>query len=340
MGNLTGQRIDLTFEGLIKTNNEQPIDGILRGLQDGVGNDLPVEVSTTAVNFTGTVTGDNNTTYSLDTIQAIDQIEVNLNGANPTSQSTLIITAGTNITLTDDGGAGFTIDAAGGGGGAGLISGAGADSMQSAPTLTTNPANAAGISSIAIGNGAISSSDGDITIGKAASNNSGGGGIRSNIVIGTSANAGANAEVSTIIGPFANGGSGNRNVAIGNSASSTNGRSIAIGTNSLATQFKSICIGAYSSATGEGSITIGAENSTSTAPFSTALGHNADAIAEDAVAIGKDVTASTVSTVTIKKLQMLDYATIDFLDDAGAAAAGIPLGGVYHTNGTLKIRIV
>ena len=111
MGNLTGKRIDLTFDGLIKTNDEQPIDGTLKTLQDGVGNNLPIQVSTTTVNFTGIVTGDNNTTYSLDTLQAVDQIEINLNGINPSSQSTLVITAGTNITLTDDGNAGFTIDA-------------------------------------------------------------------------------------------------------------------------------------------------------------------------------------------------------------------------------------
>ena len=37
---------------------------------------------------------------------------------------------------------------------------------------------------------------------------------------------------------------------------------------------------------------------------------------------------------------MLDYATLNFADDTAAAAGGIPLGGVYHTAGALKIRIV
>ena len=58
-----------------------------------------------------------------------------------------------------------------------------------------------------------------------------------------------------------------------------------------------------------------------------------------AVALGAGVTASTADTVSIKKLQMLDYATLDYADDTAAAAAGIPLGGVYHTSGALKIRI-
>jgi len=29
-----------------------------------------------------------------------------------------------------------------------------------------------------------------------------------------------------------------------------------------------------------------------------------------------------------------------YADDAAAATGGIPLGGVYHTSGALKIRIV
>jgi len=36
---------------------------------------------------------------------------------------------------------------------------------------------------------------------------------------------------------------------------------------------------------------------------------------------------------------MLDYATLNYADDAAAATGGIPLGGVYHTAGALKIRI-
>ena len=40
------------------------------------------------------------------------------------------------------------------------------------------------------------------------------------------------------------------------------------------------------------------------------------------------------------KLQILDYANINYADDTAAAAGGIPLGGVYHNAGDLKIRIV
>ncbi len=45
-----------TYPGLIKTGDNAPIDGTLKTLSDGNGNNLPMAVSTTAVNFTGTLT--------------------------------------------------------------------------------------------------------------------------------------------------------------------------------------------------------------------------------------------------------------------------------------------
>jgi hypothetical protein len=41
-----------TYPGLIKTGDNAPIDGTLKTLSDGNGNNLPMAVSTTAVNFT------------------------------------------------------------------------------------------------------------------------------------------------------------------------------------------------------------------------------------------------------------------------------------------------
>lgn len=57
MSTLNGKQINNTYQGLIKTNDEAAIDGTLKNLQDGEGNDLPIQVSTGGVNFTGTVTG-------------------------------------------------------------------------------------------------------------------------------------------------------------------------------------------------------------------------------------------------------------------------------------------
>jgi hypothetical protein len=46
-----------TYPALIKFGDNSAISGTLRALSDGLGNDLPIQVSNTAVNFTGTVTG-------------------------------------------------------------------------------------------------------------------------------------------------------------------------------------------------------------------------------------------------------------------------------------------
>jgi len=46
-----------TYPALIKVGDNTSIDGTLQALSDGAGNDLPMEVSSTAVNFTGMVTG-------------------------------------------------------------------------------------------------------------------------------------------------------------------------------------------------------------------------------------------------------------------------------------------
>ena len=117
MGDLTGKRIDQTYDGLIKTNDEQPIDGTLKGLQDGVGNNLPVQVSTSTINFTGTVTGDNDTTYDLNTTQ--DGVNVVLELQPDTGSSIDVnLIPGSGITLTTAANRDIEIAATGGGGGA------------------------------------------------------------------------------------------------------------------------------------------------------------------------------------------------------------------------------
>lgn len=125
MASLTNEQINQTYESLIKTVDNTAINGTAKGLTDGNGNALPVEVSTTNVNFTGnadftnaTVTGipDNNTTYDFGAAGAAGNINLALTGSDATND-VVSIQAGTNITLTDNGSNTFTIDAAGGGGG-------------------------------------------------------------------------------------------------------------------------------------------------------------------------------------------------------------------------------
>ena len=52
MGSLQNLQIDQSFTGLIKTNDEAAIGLTEKALQDGAGNDLPVEVGTDNVKFT------------------------------------------------------------------------------------------------------------------------------------------------------------------------------------------------------------------------------------------------------------------------------------------------
>lgn len=304
MATLTNLKIKDTYDGLLKTSDNQPIDGTLRTLQDGLGNDLPLQVSTTEVNFTGTVTG----------IQA-----------------------------------------------GGLVAGTGANSMESA--LTTTPADARGVDDIVIGEGAQSKVDasfgGNVVIGKDATQTGGEQGIvigyqatMSKAGISIGANTDNNSGQGIAIGNNAATGSLDESCAIGFDASSTgNAGSLAVGRNSSASGLNGSAFGRNSSATNSGiaagynavasgneGVAIGA-NTDATASESTALGYAAQATAQGAVAIGNSVTASTVDTTTLKLLQIANYASINFADDAAAATGGIPLGGVYHTAGALKIRI-
>jgi len=196
-----------------------------------------------------------------------------------------------------------------GGGAAGLVSGAAADSMISASTLTTNPASALMTRGIALGDNA-----------KAA--------VYANQVDGIAIGTNALSEATN-------------SIAIGKGAYGQSGDEIAIGTSSHARLGDGIAIGRSSYAGNTGNIAIGKlANCDFQYTGVIALGTDTVCGANGAIAIGASVTASTVDTVTIKKLQMLDYATINFADDTAAATGGIPLGGVYHTSGALKIRIV
>ena len=177
MGDLTGKRIDLTYDGILKTSDEGPLTGVIKTIQDGLGNNSGLQMAQAGGNYTTVITSDSvytngltvgntgtafggtvdfqtssvdftnstviglpasgvtsiiagsnitvssatgdvtidasgstDTTYDLDTIQSIGQIELNLNGSDA-SQSTLVISEGSNVTLIDDAGAGFTISA-------------------------------------------------------------------------------------------------------------------------------------------------------------------------------------------------------------------------------------
>ena len=264
---LTNEQIDLTYPGLIKTTNNTGIDGTLKALTDGIGTDLPIEVSTTGINFTGTVTG------------------------LPTPAPS------------------------------GLVSGTGTDSMKSGDSLTTTPANASGATSIAIGNGAVSQATKNISIGtgKADQGNT--------IIIGDAVGSSSSSNVIAIGTNYPTALSfRNNSVSVGNEIYPCNG-GVHVGHGANHT------LGGAADCLGLGT------DATTSATQSCSIGADTVSTATGSVALGYGITAATANTVTLKKLQMLDYATLSFADDAAAATGGIPLGGVYHTAGALKIRI-
>jgi len=142
--------------------------------------------------------------------------------------------------------------------------------------------------------------------------------------------------------------------AISDGSNSANGyRSIAIGSGNQADSSIGIAIGNYTRA-GSASVAIGdnanttygaRNNSVSIGRTANAendavaIGNSATASATGAVALGANVTAATVNTATVNLFQIAAYATMNYASDSAAATGGIPLGGVYHTDGALKIRI-
>jgi trimeric autotransporter adhesin len=142
--------------------------------------------------------------------------------------------------------------------------------------------------------------------------------------------------------------------AISDGANSANGyRSIAIGSGNQANGSIGVAIGNYTRA-GSNSVAIGDNANTSygaklravsigrsanAEEDGVAIGNQATASATAAVALGNGVTAATANTATVNLFQIAGYATMNYVNDAAAATGGIPLGGVYHTDGALKIRI-
>lgn len=354
MSNLTGTKIKDTYPGLIKTFDSGPLGATASPLTDGLGNELPLQLSTTNVNFIG------NVDFTGATVSGL-----------PVSES-------------------------------GLIAGSAANSMQSAPALTLNPATASAISSIALGNGArATTTQNGIAIGT----NSNGNGIAigsssradaNNIAIGNAAEAyasnngiaiggGTRALYSGIaIGAGHNEVGGQRHIMVGASVTQpasddvihignnvysvysfsstlvgnntgkldTGGYSLGLGATAKPHGAESIAIGRGTDGFGSKHISIGLNAKGGTQ--STAIGYGATASntncmaigtfaisdALGSVAIGRELTASTVDTTTTRKLQLIDTVVMDYADDAAAATGGVPIGGIYHTSGVLKIRLV
>ena len=292
MASLQGQQINLTYEGLIKTADNTatpPFPPV--ALQYGDGTSTPISLGD------GTSVGVGQITLIEGTpgVAGGGTLEVNGNGVG-IGKLTSIDNGGTTGTIwngTYNFGQGFpgapstTVDftnatVTGLPSAAGLENGTGTDSLQSAASLTTNPANAANLNTIALGDAAAATTDGGISIGQ-------------------STRAYGNAS-SVAIGDDADGHNGA--VGIGDGAKAYYG-SVAIGkgANSSFTTFGNVHIGegAGNTTGGNGAnVTIGVDaTQSSNAEYGIAIGYNSEIAAHNTVVVGANTTATNAGDVVI-----------------------------------------
>ncbi len=120
MATLTGNTVQSTYDSLIKIGDNTSGFATLKQLSDGLGNLMPIEFSSTVIDFTTATTADftgvnvigitqADTTYDLTSAQSTNDVDVNLVGSDTTTD-TIKFVAGTGITLTDNGSNQITID--------------------------------------------------------------------------------------------------------------------------------------------------------------------------------------------------------------------------------------
>ena len=318
MASLNGQQINNTYTGLLKTTDNAGLTGTLKNIESGDGIASPLsmannyfQVQTETIEFVESTGGTN--------LMMISPTNVYFEGAVDF----------TNATVTGIGG-----------GAPGLVNGTGVGSslasLKVADYLVNTPATSTSGGNIAIGDNARA--EGGDTFG------------RGNVAIG--ANARSNNERGVALG-MGSEALGSRGVGIGENARGNSTRSVAVGQATSSQAFLSVAVGNYSNANHEGAICIGGYASNSNGNYSIqigrevnattngiAIGLQASSTATGAVALGAGMTAAWANATTVNQLQLANYSNLNYADDTAAAAGGVPLGGIYHTSGALKIRIV
>ena len=264
MSSLVNQKIKDTYEGLIKTSDDQPIDGTLKNLQDGNGGVLPIQVSTSTVNFTGAVTGISPGGLISGTGSQSMQSAASLTTTAADASGAQSIALGDNATAGGPGGIAIGRDA----------------------TQGTNDG-------VVIGPGASSASNGT-AIGPFASTTGNQG-----MAIGHSANS---VGSGTAVGRQTDA-TGGDSFAGGDQAQATALRAVAIGPGAIASNQDAINIGKGGQASGLSTIKIG-KDGTATSSTAISIGFEANATATGAIAIGPNVAASTAQTLSTKALEL------------------------------------
>ena len=338
MASLTGTQINNTYPSLLKTTDNTAIGGSQVNITDGEGNATPLSMSSSTLQVSAAnielveSTGGNN-------VINIDATKINFEGAVDFTYATV-----TGV----------------GGGAAGLVAGTNTDAMRSSDDLTTTPAVASGAASIALGNSITASGGSSIVIGRNSNGTTSDaiyigtfGSTTGSKSIGMGNSAGAAGATSIALGRLAQTSAGTNNgIAIGNTAKSRATNCITIGFNSLvddAVRVDTVCLGAntkaaqYSTALGAGAYAVG-DYAISIGDASTygsgaiAIGDQAESFNNGAVALGRNLTAVAWNdSTTVNQLAFANVANLNFVDQAAAVAGGVPTGGLYHTDGTVKI---
>ena len=335
MSALTGNSVGSSYLGLLKTTD----NGVLGQqtpsvITDGAGNATPLSIAQEKVIIAKdnqrVDVNDVQTEIQGDTVIVKDATATNLLQATATS-----IALGNNINnlAFDATNAAFAgaVDFAGAtvtglpGGSPGLVAGAGGDSMVSSASLTTTAAIGTSNNAIALGEGAQVLGDTNFD--------------RNGIAIGTNANAGAS-EQNVCIGFSANTSSANRSVAIGVSARTVSSRSVAIGNGADGLNFATVAVG-DAKAEAQQSIAIGGYNTIARSNFSVAIGPESDVPTgmNEGMVMGYQRTALWAAALSVPRLALHEVANLNFADDTAAATGGVPVGGVYHNAGAMRIRI-
>ena len=296
MSSLINQKIKDTYEGLIKTSDDQPIDGTLKNLQDGNGGVLPIQVSTSTVNFTGAVTGISPGGLISGTGSQSMQSAASLTTTAADASGAQSIALGDNATAGGPGGIAIGRDATQLTND-GVVIGPGASSASNGTaigpfaTTTGNQGMAIGHSANAVGNGTAVGRQTDATGGNS-------------VAVGNEAQA-------TAINA----------IAIGQSADALNQNGIAIGNSAAAEEEDGIAMGRLAKAHYEGvaigkganagtvsnkgnNIAIGSGANADTIDQNIAIGNSATANKAGGIAIGQSVTTGYDNTLSTKALEL------------------------------------
>lgn len=363
MGSLHNKKLKDTYHGVIHTEDEGPINDTWKALQDGDGNPLPVQVKMTGMKWSGTQDFTNATIIGGGTSGTSGTAGTSgtsgAQGPQGPQGPTEILNDGPKATIWTNMGEqpdgtqyGVTNIAANFAGvympqGVQNSIGIGYYGACFNNSIYLGHYGQAADNSVVIGHNSYASStatsvignfnqcygqaDGSLIYGtnNILAPNDGNGSALYSILIGSDSQAYGDRQI--LVGGGGASLAGDDNIMIGYHSQIFGIQNCSINTSDATTVNGNNISGTRNTVIGRGNIV--------QADDASVIGHNNNVTANGATAIGNDLTAATPDTLTAHKLQLVDWATTDFADDTAAATAGIPLGGVYHTAGILKIRI-